>query len=187
VDYIDSLRWLLTLPDFERTGDFAERPDVAPMRALLAHLGDPHRGRPTVHIAGSKGKGSTGAMIEAVLRAAGKRTGYYISPHLHRYTERIRIDGEAASREQFAAAMTRVREAMDAVAPAVPGRQFLAFDALTAAAFVAFAEENVDVQIVEVGLGGTLDSTNVFGADLTPRPPSLGRKGEVHRRRKRLT
>ncbi len=164
MDYIESLRWLLTLPDFERTGDFAERPDVAPMRALLAHLGDPHRGRPTVHIAGSKGKGSTGAMIEAVLRAAGKRTSYYISPHLHRYTERIRIDGEASSREPFAAAMTRVREAMDAVAPAVPGRRFLAFDALTAAAFVAFAEENVDVQIVEVGLGGTLDSTNVFDA-----------------------
>ena len=164
MDYIESLRWLLTLPDFERTGDFAERPDVAPVRALLAHLGDPHRGRPTVHIAGSKGKGSTGAMIEAVLHAAGKRTSYYISPHLHRYTERIRIDGEASSREQFAAAMTRVCEAMDAVAPAVPGRRFLAFDALTAAAFVAFAEENVDVQIVEVGLGGTLDSTNVFDA-----------------------
>ncbi len=164
MDYIDSLRWLQTLPDFERTGDFAERPDTAPMRALLAHLGDPHLGRPTVHIAGSKGKGSTGAMIEAVLRAAGKRTGYYISPHLHRYNERIRIDGEAASHEQFAAAMTRVRDAMDAVAPAVPGRQFLAFDALTAAAFVAFAAAEVDVQIVEVGLGGTLDSTNVFDA-----------------------
>jgi dihydrofolate synthase/folylpolyglutamate synthase len=102
-------------------------------------------------------------MTAPVLRAAGKRTGYYISPHLHRYTERIRIDGEASSRERFAAAMTMVREAMDAVAPAVPGRRFLAFDALTAAAFVAFAGENVDVQIVEVGLGGTLDSTNVFG------------------------
>ena len=87
MDYTESLRWLLTLPDFERTGDFAKRPDVAPMRALLEHLGDPHRGRPTVHIAGSKGKGSTGAMIEAVLRAAGKRTGFYISPHLHRYSE----------------------------------------------------------------------------------------------------
>jgi len=163
MDYIESLRWLLTLPDFERTGDFAARPDTAPMRALLAHLGDPHLGRSTVHIAGSKGKGSTGAMIEAMLRAAGKRTGYYISPHLHRYNERIRIDGVAASREQFAAAIAGVRGAIDAVAPAVPGRQFLAFDALTAAAFVAFAEENVDVQIVEVGLGGTLDSTNVFG------------------------
>lgn len=162
MDYIESLRWLGTLPDFERSGDFDARPDVAPMRALLAQLGDPHRSRPTVHIAGSKGKGSTGAMIEAVLRAGGKRTCYYISPHLHRYTERIRIDGEASSRERFADAMTRAREGMGAVAGAVPGRQFLAFDALTAAAFVAFDEAEVDVQIVEVGLGGTLDSTNVF-------------------------
>ena len=139
MDYDESLRWLLTLPDFERTGDFADRPDVAPMLALLRELGDPHLGDastaelsppsatrtnrirksagaagdraelklrgyvPTVHIAGSKGKGSTGAMIEAVLRAAGQRTGHYISPHLHRYTERIRIDGEPISREGFAA------------------------------------------------------------------------------------
>ena len=101
MDYDASLRWLLTLPDFERSGDFAARPDVAPMLALLAELGDPHRRRPTAHIAGSKGKGSTGAMIEATLRAVGLRTGYYISPHLHRYNERTRIDGQPAEREAF--------------------------------------------------------------------------------------
>ncbi len=163
MDYDASLRWLLTLPDFERTGDFASRPDVAPMLALLAELGDPHRGRATVHIAGSKGKGSTGAMVEAVLIAAGMRTGYYISPHLHRYNERIRIDGQPIDRDAFAATLTRVREATDVVAPRFSGRQFLAFDALTAAGFVAFRDAGVDVQIVEVGLGGLLDSTNVFG------------------------
>ena len=163
VDYDASLRWLLTLPDFERTGDFAARPDVAPMLALLSELGEPHRGRPTVHIAGSKGKGSTGAMIEGVLVAAGMRTGYYISPHLHRYNERIRVAGQAIDSDGFAAAMTLVREAIDAVGPQFVGRQFLAFDALTAASFVAFREAGVDVQIVEVGLGGLLDSTNVFG------------------------
>ena len=133
------------------------------MLALLAELGDPQRGRPTVHIAGSKGKGSTGAMIEAMLRAAGMRTGYYISPHLHRFNERIRIDAQPIERDGFAAAMTLVREAIEAVAPRFPGRQFLAFDALTAAGFVAFRDAAVDVQIVEVGLGGLLDSTNVFG------------------------
>ena len=163
MDYDQSLRWLLTLPDFERTGVFASRPDVAPMLALLSELGEPHRGRATVHIAGSKGKGSTGAMIEGVLRAAGMRTGYYISPHLHRYHERIRIAGQAIDIDSFAAAMTRVREAIDSVAPRFSGRQFLAFDALTAAGFVAFRDARVDVQIVEVGLGGLLDSTNVFG------------------------
>ena len=178
MDYDASLRWLLTLPDFERTGDFASRADVAPMLALLAELGDPHRGRPTVHIAGSKGKGSTGAMIEAVLGAAGLRTGYYISPHLHRYTERIRIDAKPIVHDAFAAAMTLIRATIERVAPRFADREFIAFDALTAAAFIAFRDEDVDVQIIEVGLGGTLDSTNVFheaggGAQArTPAPHS---------------
>lgn len=165
MDYGDSLRWLLTLPDFERTGEFAHRPDLAPMRALLGELGDPHLGRATVHVAGSKGKGSTAVMVEQVLLAAGLRTGCYVSPHLHRHTERVRIDGQPVEREAFAAAMTAVRGAMDAVAPRFPGRQFLAFDALTACGFVAFRDAGVTAQVVEVGLGGLLDSTNVF--DLT--------------------
>jgi dihydrofolate synthase/folylpolyglutamate synthase len=164
MDYDGSLRWLLGLPDFERTGDFAARPDLAPMHALLSELGDPHLGRPTVHIAGSKGKGSTGAMIESVLGAAGMRTGYYISPHLHRFNERIRLAAQPIERDAFAAQMTTVREAIDAVEPAFPGRAFLAFDALTAAGFLAFRDAAVDAQMVEVGLGGLLDSTNVFGS-----------------------
>jgi dihydrofolate synthase/folylpolyglutamate synthase len=174
MDYDDSLRWLLTLPDFERTGDFAERPDVLPMIALLHALQDPHRGRATIHIAGSKGKGSTGAMIEAVLRASGLRTGHYISPHLHRYTERIRLDGTPISRAGFAFAMSLVREAIELVSPQFPGREFVAFDVLTAAAFVAFREAHVDVQIVEVGLGGLLDSTNVFQEPGTENPEPGG-------------
>jgi dihydrofolate synthase/folylpolyglutamate synthase len=164
VDYIESLRWLHTLPDFERSGEFSVRTDLEPMRALLHELGNPHLGRSTVHIAGSKGKGSTGAMIEAVLRAAGASTGFYVSPHLHRYNERIRINGDACLRETFAAAMTVVRAAVEDVAPRFVTRRFLAFDALTAAAFVAFRDQNVNLQIVEVGLGGLLDSTNVFDA-----------------------
>ncbi|TAK66014.1 MAG: bifunctional folylpolyglutamate synthase/dihydrofolate synthase [Dehalococcoidia bacterium] len=182
MEYDDELRWLLTLPDFERTGEFAGRPDVATMRALLAALGDPHlspgraRGRPTVHVAGSKGKGSTAVMAAAMLDAAGVRTGCYVSPHLHRYTERIRIGGTPVEPETFASAMATVRAAMEAVAPrfASPraesqrhgqeGRRFLAFDALTAAAFVVFRGGGVDAQVVEVGLGGLLDSTNVFDA-----------------------
>jgi len=162
--YAEALEWLLTLPDFERTGEFASRPDVEPMRALLAQLGDPQLGRPTVHIAGSKGKGSTGAIAEAVLKAAGRRAGYYISPHLHRFNERVRIDGKPCEHEAFAAAMSAARAAIDAVAAGFSGRQFLAFDALTAAAFVAFRDAGMDAQVVEVGLGGTLDSTNVFDA-----------------------
>lgn len=164
MDYPESLEWLHTLPDFERTGEFSSRADLVPMRALLAELGDPHLGRPTVHVAGSKGKGSTGAIAEAIVRGAGNRTGYYISPHLHRYNERMRIDAAPIEQPAFAAAMTAVRDAIDRVAHRFADRQFLAFDALTAAAFVAFRDAAIDVQIVEVGLGGTLDSTNVFDA-----------------------
>jgi dihydrofolate synthase/folylpolyglutamate synthase len=162
MDYIESLRWLQTLPDFERTGDFADRPDLAPIRALLAALGNPHVDGPaTIHVAGSKGKGSTGAMIEAITRTAEMHTGFYISPHLHRYNERIRIDGEPIGKEEFAAELGSIREAIEVLPPNVRAR-LLAFDALTAAGFGAFREANVDVQIVEVGLGGELDSTNVF-------------------------
>ncbi len=99
-----------------------------------------------------------------MLAAAGVRTGCYVSPHLHRYNERIRIDGKPVERDTFAAAMSAVRDAMDAVEPRFPERRFLAFDALTAAAFVAFRDAGVAAQVVEVGLGGALDSTNVFDA-----------------------
>ncbi|HXK34472.1 MAG TPA: folylpolyglutamate synthase/dihydrofolate synthase family protein [Dehalococcoidia bacterium] len=160
--YGEALAWLRSLPDFERTGEFSERPDVEPVLALLAALGDPHRARPTVHLAGSKGKGSTGAMVESLLRAAGLRTGYYISPHLHRWRERIRLGGEPATEEAFASALASVRDALPGVAERFPGRHFIAFDALTMAAFVAFRDASADAQVVEVGLGGRLDSTNVF-------------------------
>jgi len=162
VEYDEALRWLAGLPDFERSGEFSDRPDLAPMRALLAALGDPHLGRPTLHVAGSKGKGSTCAMAERVLHAAGRRTGFYSSPHLHRYNERIRIDGEPLAPGRFGAALATVREAMARVEAQFPGRTLIAFDALTAAAFLAFREAGVDAQVVEVGLGGALDSTNVF-------------------------
>jgi dihydrofolate synthase/folylpolyglutamate synthase len=103
-------------------------------------------------------------MVEAILGASGLRTGYYISPHLHRFNERIRLEGKPIERDAFASAMTAVRAAIEVVARRFSGRQFLAFDALTAAGFLAFAEAGVEVQVVEVGLGGTLDSTNVFDA-----------------------
>lgn len=162
MDYYEAIRWLRALPDFERTGEFTDRPDLTPMRALLSALDDPHRNRPTVHIAGSKGKGTTAVLIEAILEAAGSTAGCYLSPHLHRYNERIRIGGKPIAPEQFAAAISHVRPAIEEVAPQFPGRAFIAFDALTAAAFVAFREAGVDAQVVEVGLGGALDSTNVF-------------------------
>ncbi len=164
MDYIDSLRYLYGLADFERSGRFADRPDLAPMRALLAELGDPQLGRVTVHIAGSKGKGSVAAMVESILRAAELRTGLFTSPHLHRFPERIQIDGQPVSTAEFAAGMTEVRAAIERVQAANPQRALVTFDALTALGFWLFREHEVEAQVIEVGLGGLLDSTNVFDA-----------------------
>lgn len=164
MDEAGAIEYLLSFADFERGGRFQDRPDVAPVLALLRQLGDPHLGRTTVHIAGSKGKGSVAAMAEAVLRAAGYRTGLYTSPHLHSYCERIRLNGRPIAAPAFAQLVSRVRQAVGAVAPSLGGRQLVTFDLLTAMAFLAFQEARVEVQVVEVGLGGRVDSTNVFPA-----------------------
>src|SRR2546426_12376565 len=100
--YDEAITWLLSFADFERSGRFQDRPDVAPMLALLERLGNPHLGRATIHIAGSKGKGSVAVMVESILRAAGWQTGLYTSPHLHSYCERVRINGNLISEKEFA-------------------------------------------------------------------------------------
>ena len=162
MEYIDALRYLYGLADFERSGRFADRSDLAPVRALLAELGDPHLGRLTVHVAGSKGKGSVAAMVESMLRAGGLRTGLFTSPHLHRFPERIQVDGEPVSAQEFAEGMGEVAAAIERVRQRLPGRQLVTFDALTALCFLLFQRHDVQAQVIEVGLGGLLDSTNVF-------------------------
>jgi dihydrofolate synthase/folylpolyglutamate synthase len=163
VTYLDALRYLYSLADFERSGRFADRQDVEPVRALLGELGDPHLGRVTVHIAGSKGKGSVAAMVASMLKSAGLKTGLFTSPHLNRFPERIQVDGEAVSNDEFAVGLDEVAAAVERVKERMPDRQVLTFDALTALGFVLFRQREVEAQVIEVGLGGTLDSTNVFG------------------------
>lgn len=132
--------------------------------ALVA-LGDPHRGIAAVHIAGSNGKGSTSAMVEAIARAAGLRTGLYTSPHLCRFAERIRLDGEPIDDAAF-------DRALDAVLSRCrPDLTF--FESLTLAAFHAFREAKVDLAVLEVGLGGRLDATNVLEAPLATAVTSI--------------
>jgi dihydrofolate synthase/folylpolyglutamate synthase len=160
--YIDALRYLYGLADFERSGRFADRSDVAPMLALLEELGNPHLGRLTVHIAGSKGKGSVAAMCASILQATGLRTGLYTSPHLNRFPERIQVDGQPVSNDEFAAGIEAVAAAAERVAQRMPDRQLVTFDALTALGFLVFRQREVEAQVIEVGLGGLLDSTNVF-------------------------
>ncbi len=129
---------------------------------LAAELGNPHRSVPCVHIAGTNGKGSTAAMLESILRAAGLRTGLYTSPHLERVNERIRIDGRDISDEDFAALWTRVRAAVESLmASGTLAVHATFFECITAMAFLAFAERRVGCAVYEVGMGGRFDATNI--------------------------
>jgi len=164
VDYPDALRYLLSFADFERSGRFKDRPDLAPVISLLARLDNPHLGRRTLHIAGSKGKGSVAAMAESILRHAGYRTGLFTSPHLHSYRERVRINGEPISPEGFTRLTATLKRALSSMGEPLDGRSLVTFDLLTALAFLSFREADVQVQVLETGLGGRVDSTNVFQA-----------------------
>jgi dihydrofolate synthase/folylpolyglutamate synthase len=128
------------------------------VRRALAALGSPHEGLACVHVAGTNGKGSVSAMVERALREAGLTTGLYTSPHLARYAERVRIDGAPLDDDALADALTR---ALDA------GPELTFFEALTVAAFHAFRAARVDVAVLEVGLGGRLDATNVCAPSAT--------------------
>ncbi|MDP9250609.1 MAG: Mur ligase family protein [Chloroflexota bacterium] len=132
------------------------------VEALLAELGNPHRGLHGALVAGTNGKGSVVALARSALGAAGLRVGTMPKPHLVSYRERIAIDGEPLSRERFAAAIGRVLPVADRVAASLG--QPTEFEVLTAAAFAELAAEHVDLVVVEVGLGGRLDATNALDA-----------------------
>ncbi len=134
----------------------AETFDLSRVHELMARLGHPHQAYPAVHIAGSKGKGSTAAMVESILRAAGYRTGLYTSPHLHTCRERIRVGGDLIGPQEFADLVGEIAPHAEAVAG------ITWFEVTTALAFLHFARRAVDVAVIEVGLGGRLDATNVI-------------------------
>ena len=140
--------------------------------ALLNGLGDPHRGGRFIHVAGTNGKGSTCAMIESGLRVAGVRTGLYTSPHLVEPTERIQIAGAPVTPERFAAAFAEVHETAEAMLRA--GSIDLHptyFETVTAMAFLLFREERAELVVLETGLGGRLDATNVAAPELCAITP----------------
>jgi dihydrofolate synthase/folylpolyglutamate synthase len=130
------------------------------MRALLRELGDPQRAYPTIHVGGTSGKGSTATMIASVLRSAGRRTGLHTKPHLRSPVERACIDGAAVSEERFTELLDEMMPAIERVC-AEFGRPTY-YETLLALAFSHFARERVDVGVIEVGLGGRLDGTNVI-------------------------
>ncbi len=133
------------------------------IRDLLTALGDPHHTYRTVHVAGTNGKGSVATLVARVLELGGHRTGLYTSPHLVRFTERIQVDALEITHEQLAQVLSRVRDAADALAT---GEHLTYFEICTAAALVHFADQEVSWAVVETGMGGRLDATNVIHGDI---------------------
>lgn len=159
LSYREALKSIFQRTDYERRDQppYAERVwRLERMEELLQCLGNPHRQFRSVHIAGTKGKGSTTAMIESILRQAGYRTGMYTSPHLHTFRERIRLAGEPIPEEDVCRLVERLLPIL-ATRPEVT-----VFEIITALAMVYFAEQKVDFGVFEVGMGGRLDATNVL-------------------------
>ncbi|WP_341839132.1 hypothetical protein [Chitinophaga caseinilytica] len=157
IDYLYS-----RLPMFSKLGASALKNDLLNIRLLCGVLGHPEAKFPAVHIAGTNGKGSTSHMLSAIFQSAGYKTGLYTSPHLHDFRERIRINGEMIPEQRVVTFTEAIKQHIETIDPSF-------FEVTVAMAFQWFAEEGVDIAIIETGLGGRLDSTNI----ISPSFPSL--------------
>ncbi len=157
-EYQKALDFLYSFVDYSLTRNLqfsAEKFDLSRMADLLSYLGDPHRRYPVIHVAGTKGKGSTAAMIAAVLQAAGYKTGFYISPHLEDFCERIQINRQNIPQSRLVEVVEQLKPLANKI------QRLTTFELTTAAGFCYFAQESVDISVIEVGLGGRLDATNL--------------------------
>jgi len=165
LDAMEELDRLVNWERRDRTADMGRT--LEPARDLLARLGNPHLALRVVHVAGTKGKGSVASIVAAGLSAAGVRCGCYASPHVERVTERVRLDAEEVEEEVLGRALERaLSERERAIADGTPAAEATWFDLFTAAAFLVFAEARCEWVVLECGLGGRLDSTNVIDADV---------------------
>lgn len=153
---------------------FGIRLGLERFRELLRRVGDPHLAFRAVHVAGTNGKGSTTAFVASVLREAGYRTGCYLSPHLFDFRERIQVNGALIPPEAFAQQVERLKPVVEALAKDERYGQTTEFELITAAAFGHFAQEGVEVAVLEVGLGGRLDATNVIPPPLVAVITGIG-------------
>ncbi len=142
-------------PPFHQVGAEAYKPGLENTLRLMAHVGNPHERLKAIHVAGTNGKGSTAHLIAAALQASGRKVGLFTSPHLLSLTERIRVNGQPIPEQTVAAFVTEHKAFLDELQPSF-------FETMTALGFWYFMQENVDIAVVEVGLGGRLDSTNVL-------------------------
>ena len=155
------------LTNWERRPRATMRVGLEPMIDLAARLGDPQNSFRSIHVAGTKGKGSVSALIEAALTRAGLRVGRYASPHVERLTERVSLEGREVDEASLARALDSALDAYEAARKAgSPAADATWFDLLTAAAFIIFAETRREWAVVEVGLGGRLDSTNIVNGEI---------------------
>jgi len=163
--YPEALQYLEGFLNYEKitTYRYREAFSLDRMRRFLERLGSPHRRYPCLHVAGTKGKGSTCAMAASILKAAGFRVGLYTSPHLISFRERIQVDGEPIPEEAVVSLVCEVKSRAS--------QELTYFEVTTACAFLAFAWEKVDVAVIEVGMGGRLDATNVVEPDVTAVTP----------------
>ena len=148
------------LPVFHRIGKMAYKADLNNTIALCEHLGNPHQKFRSVHVAGTNGKGSTSHYLAAIFQSAGYKTGLYTSPHLKSFTERIRIDGEVIPESSVVEFVESNKDFIENLQPSF-------FELSVGMAFEYFAKERVDIAIIEVGLGGRLDSTNIITPELS--------------------
>lgn len=154
--YQQTLKYLYeNLPMFQRVGASAYRPDLTNTFALCEALGNPQLKFKSIHIAGTNGKGSTSHMLASVLQSAGYKTGLFTSPHLKEFTERIRVNGTEATPEFVVDFVNRIKPEIERIKPSF-------FEITVAMAFDYFAAQKIDVAVIEVGLGGRLDSTNAI-------------------------
>ncbi|MFL6448237.1 MAG: bifunctional folylpolyglutamate synthase/dihydrofolate synthase [Bryobacteraceae bacterium] len=168
MSYASSVQFLYSLGNEFKVG---AKWDLQRMRALLEALGNPEAGGRFVHVAGTNGKGSTCAMLASILGASGLRTGLYTSPHLEKPTERIQVDGREVSEDEFSAAFNQVHEAAERLAAKESSEGYPSyFELVTGMAFLVFSEKT-DISVIEVGLGGRLDATNVISPELTVITP----------------
>ena len=161
MNYQDALNYILSFADYERLPRSAVIFDLRRIEELLLGLDNPHLLAKTVHIAGTKGKGSTAAMVASILSTASYKTGLYTSPHLHSFRERINIDGQPISERELIALVEKIKPYVENINREGKFSQLTTFEILTALAFTYFREKKVDFQVLEVGLGGRLDATNV--------------------------